>query len=110
VTEQHQFQCQKLRSQAHLVCYVHTSHLIIRETKCCTCVIYSRTGHTVSVGGHTACSHYLLSRRCETENWVTTELVTWSLELSYYSALFTRVHTRISKNWPEICTNCPNLL
>ena len=57
----HQFQRQRSRSQAGIVCTprVRRGLFIIRETKCCTCVIRGRRGHTVSAepGGHTSCSY-----------------------------------------------------
>jgi len=89
----HQFQGQMLRSQTHIVCYVHTSHLclfFIRETKCCSCVITGGRGHTVSAepGGHTACSYYLLPRRGEIENRVKTELVSWFSWVEFDRALW----------------------
>jgi len=50
----HQFQGQRSRSQAHIVCTSHLCLFFIRETKC---VVRGGRGHTVSAepGGHTAC-------------------------------------------------------
>jgi len=52
----HQFQGQRPRSQAHIVCTSHLCLLLIRETKC-TCIIRGGRGHTVSAepGNHTSC-------------------------------------------------------
>jgi len=53
----HQFQGQRSRSQAHIFCTSHLCLFLIRETKCCTCVIRGVWGHTVLAepGGHTSC-------------------------------------------------------
>ena len=40
----HQFQGQRSRSQARIVCTPHLCLFLIRETKCCTCVIRGRRG------------------------------------------------------------------
>jgi len=48
---------QRSRSYAHIVCTSHLCLFLIRETKCCTCVIRCGLGHTVSAepGGYTSC-------------------------------------------------------
>jgi len=52
-----QFQGQRSRSQANMVCTSRLCLFLIPETKCCTRVIRGGRGHTVSAepGGHTSC-------------------------------------------------------
>jgi len=109
----HQFQGQRLRSQAHIVCYVHTSHLclfFIRETKCCTCVTTGGWGHTVSAepGGYTACYAYF----SDAVKQKTGSRLNWSLgsvELSligrfdhYYDSTQHKAKCSVSQNLPQL--------
>jgi len=53
----HQFQGQRSRLQAHIVCTFHLCLFLIRETCCTVPVIRGRRGHIVPAepGGHTSC-------------------------------------------------------